>query len=81
MKNQHLIETRKQSGKTQAQVAKEIDSTEIAYQRYEYGMRETKVTTAIKVARALGVIDFNAFCDLWGMRKNLRPLDCNTGAK
>ena len=65
MKNQNLIATRRQSGKTQAQVAKEIESTEIAYQRYEYGMREPKVTTAIKVANALGVNDFKSFCELW----------------
>ena len=65
MKNQNLIAARRQSGKTQAQVAKEIESTEIAYQRYEYGMREPKVTTAIKVANALGVNDFKSFCELW----------------
>ena len=65
MKNQNLIAARRQSGKTQAQVAKEIESTEIAYQRYEYGMREPKVTTAIKVANALGVRNFQEFCNLW----------------
>ena len=65
MKNEALIAARKQSGKTQAQVAKEIESIEIAYQRYEYGMREPKVTTAIKVANALGVRNFQEFCKLW----------------
>ena len=70
MRNENLIAARKQSGKTQAQVAKEIESTEIAYQRYEYGMREPKVTTAIKVANALGVKDFNSFCELWSAVNN-----------
>ena len=66
MKNENLIAARKQSGKTQAQVAKEIESTETGYQRYERGTRTPIVTTAIKVARALGVNDFKAFCELWG---------------
>ena len=57
MKNETLVAARKQSGKTQKQVAKEIGNAESAYQRYELGMREPKVTTAIKVARALGVTD------------------------
>ena len=70
MKNENLIAARRQSGKTQAQVAKEIESTEIAYQRYEYCMREPKVTTAIKVANALGVKDFNSFCELWNADNN-----------
>lgn len=66
MKNETLIAARKHSGKTQAQVAKEIGFAEVAYQRYEYGMREPKVTTAIKVANALGIKGFNEFRELWG---------------
>ena len=72
---------REQSGKTQQQVATETDIATIAYQSYERETRTPIVTTAIKVARALGVIDFNTFCDLWGNARELRPLDCNTGAK
>lgn len=37
MKNETLIATRKQSSKTQAQVAKEIGIAKNAYQRYELG--------------------------------------------
>lgn len=67
MRNENLIAARKQSDKTQAQIAKEIGFAEVAYQRYEYGKREPKVTTAIKIANALGVKDFREFCELWGI--------------
>ena len=53
MRNEKLIAARKKSGKTQAQVAKEIGFAEVAYQRYEYGMREPKATTAIRIAKSL----------------------------
>ena len=66
MKNENLIAARKQSGKTQAQVATETDIATIAYQSYERGTRTPIVTTAIKVANVLGVKDFKAFCELWG---------------
>lgn len=49
-----LRATREKSGKTQAQVAEEIGTTEQAYQRYEYGKSEPRVRTAIRIARALG---------------------------
>ena len=65
MRNENLIAARKQSGKTQTQVAKEIGIVEVAYQRYEYCLREPKVTTAIKIANTLGVKDFQKFCELW----------------
>lgn len=48
-----LRAAREQSGKTQAQVAKEIGVSELAYQRYEYDKREPGVRTAIRIARAL----------------------------
>ena len=54
MKNETLIAARKKSGKTQAQVAKEIGFADVAYQRYEYDKREPKVTTAIRIAKTLG---------------------------
>ena len=66
MKNENLIAARKQSGKTQKQIATETESAEIAYQRYEYGMREPKVSTAIRIANALGVVDLR---ELWGGAK------------
>ena len=49
-----LRAAREQSGKTQAQVAKETGISELAYQRYEYGKRTPCATTAIRIARALG---------------------------
>ena len=44
---------REVSGKTQAEVAKEIGVSEQQYQRYEYGQRKPNVYTAIRIARAL----------------------------
>lgn len=49
-----LRAAREQSGKTQAQVAKEAKVSEVAYQLYEYGKREPGVRTAIRIARSLG---------------------------
>ena len=49
-----LRAAREQSGKTQAQVAKEIGIAEAVYQRYEYGKNTPSVTTAIRIARVLG---------------------------
>lgn len=54
MKNQNLIAARKKSGKTQKQVAMEIGTTEIAYQRYEQGSRTPNAPTGNSIARALG---------------------------
>lgn len=51
--NEVLKAAREQSGKTQAQVAKEAGITDRLYQRYEYGMHEPGVGTAIRIARAL----------------------------
>lgn len=50
-----LKAARERSGKTQAQVARETGIPEQAYQRYEYGSREPRVSTAIKIADALDV--------------------------
>lgn len=48
-----LRAAREQSGKTQAQVAKEARISELSYQRYEYDKREPGVRTAIRIAKAL----------------------------
>lgn len=48
-----LVAARARSGKTQAQVAKEIGKTEQMYQRYEYGQSEPSVRTAIRIAQVL----------------------------
>lgn len=52
-----LRAAREQSGKTQAQVAKEAGVSEVSYQLYEYDKREPGVRTAIRIADALGVKD------------------------
>ena len=53
MKNETLIAARKQSGKTQEQVAKEIGIAKTAYQRYEQGKVVPNVLMAIKIAKSL----------------------------
>jgi XRE family transcriptional regulator len=53
--NAKLKAAREASGKTQAQVAKEVGVSEPMYQRYEYGQNEPGVKTAIRIADALGV--------------------------
>ena len=52
-----LRATREKSGKTQAQVAKEAGIHARLYQYYEAGEKEPGVTTAIRIADALGVGD------------------------
>lgn len=66
MRNENLIAARKQSGKTQVQVANESGIATIAYQSYERGKRTPVVPAAIKVAKVLGVKTFQEFCELWG---------------
>lgn len=48
-----LRAAREQSGKTQAQVAKESKISEAQYQNIEYSKSTPSVTTAIRIARAL----------------------------
>ena len=52
-KNGTLKATREQSGKTQAEIAKEIGILKEVYQKYEYGMSSKTINTAIKIAKAL----------------------------
>lgn len=52
--NMKLRAAREQSGKTQAQVAKEVGVAERTYQYYESAEKEPGATTAIRIARALG---------------------------
>lgn len=51
--NVRLRAAREASGKTQAQVAREVGVSEVAYQLYEYDKREPGVRTAIRIAEAL----------------------------
>jgi len=57
-----LRAAREQSGKTQAQVAKEAGVSEVSYQLYEYDKREPGVRTAIRIAATVNSTVEN----LWG---------------
>ena len=61
MKNEILIAARKQSGKTQKQIAKEIGISEIGYQSYERGTRTPNAPTGNSRARALGTTSEKLF--------------------
>lgn len=58
-----LRTARERAGKTQAQVAKEAQIPERAYQDYEYGTREPRVTTALKIADVLNADVHDIFND------------------
>lgn len=53
--NLKLKAARENSGKTQAQVAKEVGISIAQYQNIEYGKSEPGVRTAIRIAEVLGV--------------------------
>lgn len=57
MRNQRLEIARKKSLQTQTEVAKASGITTVAYGRYERGERMPSVSTAIRIADALGVVD------------------------
>ena len=57
MKNSRLQAAREKSGKTQAQIAREVGVTVRAYQYYETNEKDPGVRTAIRIADALGVAD------------------------
>lgn len=75
--NMELRAAREQSGKTQAQVAKEAEISEISYQRIEYGQQFPRLRTAIRIARAVG----STVEALWGGNpESLRVHDTPKGA-
>lgn len=47
----HLQAAREQSGKTQAQVAADLDMSVRSYQSYEYGMGAQTIQNAIRIAK------------------------------
>lgn len=47
----HLQAAREQSGKTQAQVAADLDMSVRSYQCYEYGMGAQTIQRAIRIAK------------------------------
>ena len=66
MRNEKLIAARKESGKTQKQVANEINIAENAYQRYEQGKVIPNVIMAMKIAKSLNTSVEN----LWSYYKS-----------
>ncbi len=62
MRNENLFLARKQTGKTQAQVAKEVGISEIGYRAHERGIQIPNVITANKIARLFGTTTEK----LWG---------------
>ena len=58
-----MKELRIQKGITQRDMARKVGISESVYQLYEYGKREPKARTAIRIADALGVMDIRS---LWG---------------
>lgn len=53
---------RAKKGLTQTQVAEQAGITVTSYQRIEYGTQRPSLTTAIRIANILGVIDLR---ELW----------------
>lgn len=65
-RNELLITARDDRGLTQAQIAEKAGISVAAYQRYEYGSRKPGVEIAIRIAEALGVVEFKDFKELFG---------------
>ena len=65
--NTALKEVRKGAGLTQAKVAEKACIAERTYQEYEYGKRKPGVEVAIRIAEALGVVEFEKFKSLFGV--------------
>ena len=51
--NMELRAAREASGKTQAEVAKEVGIKEVSYQRYEYDKRTPDIYIAQRIAKTL----------------------------
>ena len=53
--SERLVDLRKKRGISQAQAAKEIGAAPRAYQNYEYGTAEPRLSTLIRIADFYGV--------------------------
>lgn len=53
--SERLVDLRKMRGLSQAQAAKEISAAPRAYQNYEYGTAEPRLSTLIRIADFYGV--------------------------
>ena len=60
IQNVQLVNARKSANMTQTEVASRGGVTVRAYQHYEAGQQPPSVTTAIRIANALGVEDIRA---------------------
>lgn len=60
--NMALRAAREASGKTQKQVAHDVNVSEVAYQRYEYDKREPRARLATRIAKAVNSTVEN----IWG---------------
>ena len=59
-----LLKKRTAAGMTQRQIAQKAGITDTGYLNYEHGKREPKVSTAIKIAKALNT----TVEDLWNYK-------------
>ena len=66
-KNKELMAARNDSGLTQVQIAEKAGISVAAYQRYEYGNRKPSAEIAIRIAEALGMVEFEDFKKLFGV--------------
>lgn len=64
MRNEKLVEARKKSGKTQAEVAKELGIAEAAYRRYELGRCIPNVVLANTISKILQTTSE----EIWGYK-------------
>jgi len=53
--SERLVQLRKEKGLSQAAAAKEINAAPRAYQNYEYGAAEPRLSTLIRIADFYGV--------------------------
>ena len=53
--SERLIDLRKTRGLSQAQAAKEIGAAPRAYQNYEYGTAEPRLSTLVRIADFYGI--------------------------
>lgn len=63
--NKALKECREFKNLSIAEVALQADMTDVGYLYLEQGKRTPLVTTAIRVANALGITDYRSFKKLW----------------
>lgn len=76
VENKKLKELRESNKLSQLEIANLVGITGNGYLNYEKGKREPKVRTAIRIAKALGINNFDEFCFLWKEDCNVCPKKC-----